>query len=126
MIGKILRVGDLLMDALAELEGALSIRIIHIGGSGWTDSGLHFSSYLGASIGSGGVNDSRATGANDENLNIINRGPMCSINAVHRLSTEESGYCFRDTNPIEYLYGGLVLMTQSHRYNPSRQEAHEE
>ena len=49
MIGNILRAGDLQMDALAELEDTLGIRIIHRGGSGGPDSGRHFSCSLGAS-----------------------------------------------------------------------------
>ena len=49
MIVYILRAGELLMDALVELEDTLGIRIIHYRVSGGPDSGRHFSCSLGAS-----------------------------------------------------------------------------
>ena len=102
MIGKILSAGEFQMDALVELEDTLCISIIHSGGSGGADSGRHFYSLWVASGGIGGGTASRDTSANDENLRIINCVPMSNI------------------NPVEYLYGVLILMTGSHSSNPSR------
>ena len=85
MIGNIICTGDLHMDALAELEDTPCIKRIHRGGSGGPDSGRHLSSSLVASGSSGGDTSSCATGENDENLRIINRGPIGSIPAVNQL-----------------------------------------
>ena len=126
MIGNIIYAVRLKMDALLEIEDALEIRIIHRGGSVRTDSSRHFSSSLGVSGGSSGGTASQVTGANNNNLSVINHGLMGLIYVVYQLLTENSGYRWRDTNPVEYLYGCLALMTGSHSYNPSRQEAHEE
>ena len=85
IIGNILCAGDLQMDALVELEDNFGIRIIHCGRSGGPDFGHHLSSSLGPSGGSGGGTASRDTGANNENLSIINRGPMSSIPVFNQL-----------------------------------------
>ena len=96
-----------------------------MGGSGGPDTGRYFSSYLCASVGSVVGTASRSTGANNENLSITNCGQMGSIPVVNQFLTEESGSCLSNTNHVEYLYGGLEMITGSHSYNPSRQEAHE-
>ena len=85
MISNTLRAEDLPVDSLEELEDTVGIRIIHRGGSGGPDSGRHLSSSWVASGSSGGDTSSCATGENDENLRIINRGPIGSIPAVNQL-----------------------------------------
>ena len=100
IIRNIICAGDLLMEFLAELNYTLGIWIIRCGGIGGPDSWCHFSSSLGASGGSGGGTSSRDTGANDDNLSIINCGPIGSIPVVHQLLTEESGSCLSDTKTL--------------------------
>ena len=64
MIGNILCAGNILVDALADIEYTLGIRIIHSGGSGGPDYGRHLSSFLGSYDGIDGGTASQSTGAN--------------------------------------------------------------
>ena len=72
MIGNIICAGNIMVDALADIEYTLGIRIIHSGGSGGPDYGRHLSSFLGSYDGIDGGIASQYTDANDENLIIIN------------------------------------------------------
>eukprot|EP00957_Ditylum_brightwellii_P110733 8444983-Ditylum_brightwellii.AAC.1 len=109
MIGNILRAGDIQLEALAEIEDTLGIRIMaHRVDSEQRNSRL--GPLGGTSI---GTNNGSSNGAGGGNLNSTSRGSVGTLPAVFQHVPPDSGYTSTSTggrcgeiNSMEYLYGG--------------------
>uniref|UniRef100_A0A7S4S0Y2 HECT-type E3 ubiquitin transferase n=1 Tax=Ditylum brightwellii TaxID=49249 RepID=A0A7S4S0Y2_9STRA len=120
MIGNILRAGDIQLEALAEIEDTLGIRIMaHRVDSEQRNSRL--GPLGGTSI---GTNNGSSNGAGGGNLNSTSRGSVGTLPAVFQHVPPDSGYTSASTggrwgeiNSMEYSYGGPTIGAGSRNYD---------
>lgn len=121
MIGNILRNGDIRMNALAEIEDTLGIRIMHHRSD--SDQRTSRTGIVGEGSASTETNTNRNT--DNESSNSWNRGPVGSVPTVHQNNPPDSGFSSISTaggrvgelNSMDYVYGRHAIGSGSIYYD---------